>query len=842
MSRAKTFLYLTIGLVILFSNTVETRKQVKKITLNDVLETFDLLPKTETQRATINWDVNCSTAINQMIQDVTNIGNIFYLLLNGLYLGQWGDYESCLADANQGQYLLVNIAGDYNGTADFTRGGAGKYKNFSTYVGMCIPKQCQEKDVVSMNPHFTSMAMNVNWTNVSVSYTFASRDNSAKASSLTTGALITLLILAAMIVLGVVGSIVELSKAGDIADLNYEKLNAAAKFNTVKQYEPILLQRKKAWARGIMCFSPIRNFIKMSQMPPPYLKAMDGQLNQDLVKNLRVFNGIKALSSIYFIYGCTYFFSWYAIYDNPSDINKMKNNILFAIIPGVFFIVPMFLFTSGFLSTFSFLQTKETQQFSAKNIWNYYLRKVIKVIPFNTFCIAFFIFVMPYLGSGPIWGDYEKIVDPCKTYWWTNALFINNFYPVAYDDKCLGWNWYLPVYLQLTALLPFILLAYKLIKKKIIISIVFLIVMSFFFALNISLVATAKNGAVPILDDDNRNYKFYADIFMKPWFHINAYLLGVGLAMIYYEYVSEKSQTQPEEFEENSIPQRILNAINENAKIRYPLYLFGLFLMFISFLGCHGLLMTNDRYTAQGFYASFAYFTFALGFSMLIIPALLGKAQFVRFFFGGDLWSPFPNIAYGIYQVCPMICLFYFISMSNALHVDYQMFFYYFCGNFVFTLTLTNILYIFIDRPFSSMIRHLSDMEELKKNITEKNDISNFKKGVILGVDDVQRRHSKQNMMDLNNHSLSPKEEDNNAEDEAQLDGLLLDNGSNRNNQVQDKNLTSPKAKIIAKQESSFFNLSDGNIDPANLDVPTSNMKKRPILIQEEEEKHDSRE
>jgi len=36
--------------------------------------------------------------------------------------------------------------------------------------------------------------------------------------------------------------------------------------------------------------------------------------------------------------------------------------------------------------------------------------------------------------------------------------------------------------------------------------------------------------------------------------------------------------------------------------------------------------MTNDKYIASGFYASFAYFTFALGFSMLIVPALLGKA------------------------------------------------------------------------------------------------------------------------------------------------------------------------------------------------------------------------
>lgn len=35
--------------------------------------------------------------------------------------------------------MLVTIRGNYSGTADFTRGGAGKHDNFSSYVGMCIP-------------------------------------------------------------------------------------------------------------------------------------------------------------------------------------------------------------------------------------------------------------------------------------------------------------------------------------------------------------------------------------------------------------------------------------------------------------------------------------------------------------------------------------------------------------------------------------------------------------------------------------------------------------------------------------------------------------------------------
>lgn len=85
------------------------------------------------------------------------------------------------------------------------------------------------------------MAVNANWTDAKVQFSFSSRDNQAKNASFSTGAILTLLVFGIMIILGVIGTIIEITKAGDIPDLNYEKLNTAAKFNTVQQYEPLLI-------------------------------------------------------------------------------------------------------------------------------------------------------------------------------------------------------------------------------------------------------------------------------------------------------------------------------------------------------------------------------------------------------------------------------------------------------------------------------------------------------------------------------------------------------------------------------------------------------------------------
>ena len=45
--------------------------------------------------------------------------------------------------------MLVTIDGDYDteSLALFTRGTIGKYRNFSTNVGLCMPYQCAEADL-----------------------------------------------------------------------------------------------------------------------------------------------------------------------------------------------------------------------------------------------------------------------------------------------------------------------------------------------------------------------------------------------------------------------------------------------------------------------------------------------------------------------------------------------------------------------------------------------------------------------------------------------------------------------------------------------------------------------
>ena len=169
-----------------------------------------------------------------------SMGSIFYALVNGYYLGAWGDYGSCVADATYGQYVMVTIDGDYSPKNPlFTRGAFGKYSNFSSRIGLCMPLQCNETDMRKMDDYYKWMAQNASWENVSVSYRFSSRDDAAATAPGGFGAVIAFI--AVMMVLGIAGTIIELNKIGDVPDLDYERLNSAAKFVSIAQYEPILI-------------------------------------------------------------------------------------------------------------------------------------------------------------------------------------------------------------------------------------------------------------------------------------------------------------------------------------------------------------------------------------------------------------------------------------------------------------------------------------------------------------------------------------------------------------------------------------------------------------------------
>lgn len=257
---------------------------------------------------------------------------------------------------------------------------------------------------------------------------------------------------------------------------------------------------------------------------------------------MTIFNGVMGLSLIYAIWGQTYFFSYYALYDNPQDLKAMRDSFFFTLIPGAFFTVPVMFFGLGFTSTFSLLHNKaEGDGMTLGEGIRFIIRRFIRLLPYTLFIVAYAMCMAPSSASGPFWENYKKAITPCTDgLWWTNILFVNNLYPANFDDKCLPWNWFLSCYMQFSILLPLIIGLSQILSRTLT-TIFFTVIAVGLTFMNALLVANSETGIFLRFDDGIQfNLDFYAQHFMKPYFHFSSYLWGIAICMNYLNFVRER--------------------------------------------------------------------------------------------------------------------------------------------------------------------------------------------------------------------------------------------------------------------------------------------------------------
>ncbi|KAI5733761.1 hypothetical protein M8J76_015589 [Diaphorina citri] len=117
-------------------------------------------------------------------------------------------------------------------------------------------------------------------------------------------------------------------------------------------------------------------------------------------------------------------------------------------------LVDTFFVISGFLSAHQLVQHFNR----SKNVdfVLVVLDRIVRIIPSYALVIGFYVWVLPYLNDGPLW---KAIVlresHRCQENWWTNILFVNNFFNE--NQMCMLQSWFLAVDFQLF-LLSFLLI------------------------------------------------------------------------------------------------------------------------------------------------------------------------------------------------------------------------------------------------------------------------------------------------------------------------------------------------------------------------------------------------
>ena len=69
-----------------------------------------------------------------------------------------------------------------------------------------------------------------------------------------------------------------------------------------------------------------------------------------------------------------------------------------------------------------------------------YVNRYIRIAPLCMFCIFFFMTLTRYIGSGPRWYHPEDFMPECDDYWYTYAIFLNNFIPDNKGNFCASYD------------------------------------------------------------------------------------------------------------------------------------------------------------------------------------------------------------------------------------------------------------------------------------------------------------------------------------------------------------------------------------------------------------------
>lgn len=148
---------------------------------------------------------------------------------------------------------------------------------------------------------------------------------------------------------------------------------------------------------------------------------------------MKIFNGYKALAAIAVIWAFSFWFLQYSEITNPDQVVDMLDSYAFTIfVASTVYTIPLFFFSVGFLQTYSFMQQPEQLRYKSKKLTKYMIWKLIKFWPINAISLVFMVVLESWLlGSGPIWSNFDKTVEPCKQYWWTNLVWISNLYPLS---------------------------------------------------------------------------------------------------------------------------------------------------------------------------------------------------------------------------------------------------------------------------------------------------------------------------------------------------------------------------------------------------------------------------
>jgi len=469
--------------------------------------------------------------------------------------------------------------------------------------------------------------------------------------------------------------------------------------------------------------------------------------NNKTFEYLRIFDGVRCLSTCWVLWGHVFFISFNIGYKNFYDIISKSELTIYSILTSSFVSVDVFFYISGFLLYFNL--TKYINKAKNKIVFfiSLLFQRYIRLLPFYFIAIFYITYLLPYIIKGGKTDLLFNYMESCPKYWWANILYIQNH--IDYSDNagqtCVGHSWYLGddmIYFIITTIILLIIQNKKIIQNIIILfifigSIIWQYVKIFEnnYTNNFKKMGQMKND-------------YFFNFYIQPFARITPYMLGIFYCELFFETDIYKNPNQNEiKNFDKSLETENLTTDNENqnrsdtinnSKIRrFNLYLksndtlcyviFIISLIFINYsVFINKFNQTEDfSLKTEAFLITFNKVIFIIGLGNIIHLTFLEKFSFIKNFLSAKIFTQFSRLTYGVYILHYYVIIVFFYNSDSAIYMDLLEFSFYAIGLMIITLILSFIIGILYESPIINMLKYLKKNEQ--KN--SKNDyINSFQK------------------------------------------------------------------------------------------------------------------
>ncbi|XP_058123114.1 nose resistant to fluoxetine protein 6-like [Anopheles ziemanni] len=368
----------------------------------------------------------------------------------------------------------------------------------------------------------------------------------------------------------------------------------------------------------------------------------------------------------------------------------LPNQMLFSIVP---FQVDQFFAISGLLMAVQFLQYTEKRPFHMSIIWKGLVSRYLRSLPVYAVLMLFTVSLYDTLQTTP---SAYKILPTvrriCRRKWWSNFLFINNYY--QQEEQCLIHTWYLAADFQLYVVGLLVMTLLWRFPKATFWTAISLGLLGFLLPM-VNTYVYAVDAMMPLNAKGNEYQLWYDEYFTRAFqateLHCTSYFAGMIAGLLYHKIALKELTLRPRTVRRVFNVTSVLTAVFALQAPLYNMMNFSKPSVWMAILcGAH-------KVTFAVLYAS----------TFLLLAFHDRQSALRRWFAGNGLSRTMAKLGFGFYIVQMSVLWVVFGNYPEDTRVNLQLAVSTYCSTFVLSYAIALILYIVVEKPFDVIFKLL---------------------------------------------------------------------------------------------------------------------------------------